>query len=272
MQRFPSVQKTRLFRVVVICGVLFVLIAWNPHRLFYPVRMIANFVATPFERVFSVVGFYTASSAEFLSSIGTLKKDNEQLMQENIRLGVENAKLSDMQKENDTLRRELDLLPRNTFQLKTAEVIGLDQQNAGNWLLINRGSADDIQVGMIVIVDQGAVVGKISEVLSHSAKVILLTSPESVVNGIDVQTEARGIVRGQYGLGIAMDTVLQTDVVKQGDMIVTSGLGGDFPKGLFLGKVDAAYPSSDRLFQQVTLVPVVNFSKLRVVAVIVGGF
>lgn len=268
MNGWQSIQKTRLFRVIVICLTLFALIFWNPQRIFYPMRFVLGFVAAPFEKVFSVVGFHVDSSLEFLSSIGDLKQDNERLNQENIRLISENAKLSDMQKENETLRKELDLLPRGTFQLKAAEVIGLDQQNSGNWILINKGSMDGIQKGMIAIVDQGAVVGKISEVLSSSSKIVLLTSPESVVNGIDAQTEAKGIVRGQYGLGIVMDTVLQTDVLKQGDAIVTSGLGGDFPRGLFLGKVDVAHPSSDRLFQQVTLVPVVNFSKLRTVFVI----
>lgn len=272
MHGWQSIQKTRFFRVILVCGVLFVLTLWNPQRIWYPMSFVFNAIATPFESVFSVVGFYTDSTLEFLSSIGTLKQDNEFLSQENTRLISENAKLVDMQQENETLRRELDLLPREIFQLKTAEVIGLDQKNAGNWLLINRGSADGIQKGMVVIVDQGAVVGNVSDVAVHSAKVVLLTSPDSVVNGVDVQTEARGIVRGQYGLGIAMDSVLQTDVVKQGDMVVTSGLGGDFPRGLFLGKVDVASPSPDRLFQQVTLIPIISFSKLRVVSVIMSGF
>ncbi|MDD5083305.1 MAG: rod shape-determining protein MreC, partial [Candidatus Moranbacteria bacterium] len=66
------------------------------------------------------------------------------------------------------------------------------------------------------------------------------------------------------------DTVLLSDVLKQGDSVVTSGLGGDFPRGLLLGKVDIARPSSDRLFQQVTLVPAITFSKLRTVFVIKG--
>lgn len=264
-------QKTRFFRAIAICCALFALIFWNPEKLFYPVRVTLGFIAVPFERVFSMIGFHTDASLEFLGSIGTLKQENERLTAENIRLTAENAKFADMTKENELLRKEFNLLPRGTFQLKAAEVIGFDQQNAGNWLSIDRGSADGIQKGMAVIVDQGAVVGRVSDALAHSATVVLLTSPESVVNGVDIQTEAQGIVRGQYGLGIVLDTVLQTDVLKQGDAVVTSGLGGEFPRGLFLGKVDAAYPSNDRLFQQVTLTPLINFSKLRTVFVIVGG-
>ena len=271
MNGWQSVRKTRLFRVIAICLVLFVLISWNPRRLLYPVRVAFDFIAEPFEKIFSVLGFYTSSSSEFLSSIGSLKQENERLTHENVRLTAESAKLSDMRNENESLRRELDLLPRETFRLKAAEVIGRDQQSAGNWLLIGKGSADGIEKGMVAIVDQSAVVGRVSDVSPQSAKIVLLTSPESVINGIDAQTEARGIVRGQYGSGMLMDTVLQADILKQGDAIVTSGLGGDFPKGLFLGKIDSAHPSDDRLFQQATLVPLVNFSKLRTVFIITGS-
>jgi rod shape-determining protein MreC len=272
MRGWQSIQKTRLFHMVVTCLFLVLLVLWNPYNLLYPVRVFVGFVGSPFEKVFSVVGFYVDSSTEFLASIGNLKKDNELLVSDNRRLIAENARLADMQKENETLRKELDLLPRGTFTLKAAEVVGIDQQNSGNWIMINKGTSDGIQKGMVVIVDQSAVVGRVSETSPGTAKVILLTSPESTVNGVDTQTEARGIVRGQYGLGITLDTVLRTDTLKSGDDIVTSGLGGDFPRGLLLGKVDATYASDDKLFQQVTLVPVVNFSKLRTVFVITNGF
>lgn len=271
MHGWQVIQKTRLFRVIIICLVLSVVTFWNPRKVFYPVRVAFDFVAAPFEKVFSVLGFHADSAGEFLSSIGALKRDNERLAHENVRLASENAKLSDMQRENETLRRQFELLPRGSFRMETAEVIGQDQQSAGNWMLINKGSSDGIQNGMVVIVDQGAVVGRVSEVSPQSARITLLTSPESVINGIDAQTEAKGIVRGQYGLGIAMDTVLRADVLKQGDDIVTSGLGGDIPRGLFLGKVDSVSSTDDRLFQQAALVPATDFSKLRTVFVITGG-
>ena len=257
--------------MIVVGSILVGLLLWNPQKILYPVRLAVSVIAMPFERIFSGVGFYIASSLEFLSSVGALKQENEALVGDNIRLMAENAKLVDMQKENEILRKQFELLPRDTFQLKAAEVIGFDEQNSGNWLMINRGSSDGIESGMVVIVDKGAVVGRVTDVLPGNAKVLLLTSPESVVNGIDAQTEAKGIVRGQYGLGMVMDTVLQSDTLTRGDSVVTSGLGGEFPRGLFLGNVDAAHPSPDRLFQQVTLIPMVNFLKLRTVFVITGN-
>ncbi|MDD5083630.1 MAG: rod shape-determining protein MreC, partial [Candidatus Moranbacteria bacterium] len=145
MNGWRSIQKTRLFRVIVVCGVLFGLIAWNPHKVFYPVRVVFGFVAAPFQSVLSVIGFYADSSLEFLSSISHLKEDNERLYQENIRLLAENAKLIDMRQENEMLRKEFELLPRGSFDLMAAEVVGMDQQNTGNWLLINKGFSDGIQ-------------------------------------------------------------------------------------------------------------------------------
>lgn len=237
----------------------------------HPFKIVFGFVSAPFEKVFSVIGFHASSSLEFLSSIGDLKGDNERLLRDNVRLAAENAKLSDMEHENAMLRKQLDLLPRGKFSLKAAEVIGQDQQSAGNWLLIDKGSSDGLSEGMAVIVDQGAVVGRISELTSTSSKVIVLTSPESVVNATDAQTEARGIVRGQYGSGMVLDTVLQTDVLHRDDAVVTSGLGEDFPRGLLLGTIDGIRVSDDRLFQQATIVPAVKFSSLRVVFVIAGN-
>lgn len=257
--------------MVAICLVLMGVILWNPQRVAYPFRVFFGVVALPFEKVFSVLGFHSASVYDFLSSVGGLKQENDRLVRENVRLAAENALLIDMRQENETLRREFDLLPRSMFQLVAAEVIGQDRQNLGNWLMINKGSSDGIQNGMAVIVDQGAFVGRVEEVSPGTARIGLLTSPESLINGVDAQTEARGIVKGQYGLGVVMDMVLQTGVLKEGDSVVTSGLGGDLPRGLFLGKVRETKPSDDRLFQQAVLAPAVDASGLRTVFVIVGG-
>jgi rod shape-determining protein MreC len=97
---------------------------------------------------------------------------------------------------------------------------------------------------------------------------MLLSNSESLVSGVALETGAQGIVRGEYGLGFLLDMVLQTDTLKVGDSIMTSGLGGDVPAGLMIGTLQDTRLSSDRLFQQGSVVSPVRFDRMHYVFVI----
>lgn len=260
--------QTKLFRALITFGVVWIVVAFSPAWLIAPVRTSLMTVALPFQKTFSVLAFEVSDTFRFFSSIGELKSENERLEKERLQYLAESAKFSDVSKENDELRRELGLIPRNKFSLKAAEVIGRDVSGLGNWLSINQGSLDGIEKGMPVIVDNGILVGKVVEVFPVNARVMLLSNPESVMNGIALDTEAKGIVKGEYGLGLLFGMVLQADTLKAGDTVVTSGLGGDMPKGLLIGTIQETRFSDDHLFQQASLISPVRFDRLRYVFVI----
>lgn len=224
-------------------------------------------VALPVQKIFSVTAFSVKDTLGFFLSIGEIKNENERLEKERLRLLVENAKLSDVSRENDELRRQLGLLPRDRFSLKSAEVIGRDV----NWLYINQGALNGMQKGMPVIVNAGVLIGRVAEVFPSNSKVMLISNQESLINGVTIDTDARGIVKGEYGLGLLFDTVLQADVLKASDTVVTSGLGGDMPKGLLIGTLQEPRLSDDRLFQQAPLISPVRLDRLRYVFVIESG-
>lgn len=260
--------QTKLFRAMVVFGVLWIASVFSPAWLILPIRSSLMTVTFPLQKVFSVVAFEISDTFHFFTSIGELKSENERLEKEHLRLLALNAKFSDVSKENDELRRALDLVPRERFSLKPAEIIGRDVSGLGNWLSINQGSQDGIHKGMPVIVDAGIFIGRVAEVFPVSARVMLLSNPESIVNGIALDTDARGIVKGEYGLGLLFGMVLQSDTLKAGDTVVTSGLGGDTPKGLLIGTLQETRFSDDRLFQQASLLSPVRFDRLRYVFVI----
>lgn len=260
--------QTKLFRALIAFGVLWVVVAFGPSWLVAPIRTSLMTVALPLEKIFSVAAFEIADIFRFFASIGELKSENERLEEARLELLAENAKFSDVSKENDELRRALGLVPRDRFLLKTAEVIGRDVSGLGNWLSIDQGSQDGIQRGMPVIVDAGILIGRVVAVFPGSATVMLLSNPESLTNGVALETEARGIVKGEFGLGLLFGMVLQADTLKAGDTVVTSGLGGDMPKGLLIGTIQEARFSNDRLFQQASLISPVRFDRLRYVFVI----
>lgn len=96
----------------------------------------------------------------------------------------------------------------------------------------------------------------------------MLTDPTFRVNGLDQETRASGTVHGQIGTGLVMDKIAQSDSVKPGDTIITSGLGGDLPRGLILGQVESVQTSDNAVFQSAQLTSDLKFNKLELVFVV----
>lgn len=259
---------TKLFKVVLIIAVFGMLIFLNPYNLFNSVRSVFFSITYPFQKSFHFASYKINQFNSFVSSIGELKRDNERLIKENQNLSAENAMLRDMKKENIILREQLDLAPREKFELRSALVTSQDSHGFGNWLTIDKGTREGIKKGMPVIVSDGILIGRIEEAYSGRSKVILITNPQSSVNAVVNDTNAKGIVKGEFGLGSILDMVLQTDIIQEGNEVVTSGIGEDIPRGLLIGKIQEVRSSEDRLFQQAVITPLVKFSKLRVVFVI----
>ena len=97
---------------------------------------------------------------------------------------------------------------------------------------------------------------------------ILLTNPQSNINAYDAQSRAKGIARGDYGLGIVLDMVLDSDSINAGENVMTSEIGQNVPSGLLIGTVQEVRPSADRLYQQAIISSPVKVSKLEYVFVI----
>jgi rod shape-determining protein MreC len=264
----PKFTSTKLFKITVIAIIFIGLIFLNPGSIFYPVRSGFTSALAPFQKFFYSMSVGFDNAKEFIASIGQLKNENEQLRKDNQALLAENVMLGDMKNENTTLREQLDLLPRDKYDLIPAFLISQDPNGTGNWLEIDKGSSDGIAVGMPVIVSKGIFVGRIQEVSEKSSKIILLTNPKSMVNVMTIENSAKGVVRGEYGLGIIFDMVLQTDSINVGDNVITSGVGGEIPRGLFVGTIQEVHQSDDHLFQQAVLTAPLQISKLQMVFVI----
>ena len=258
----------KIIKFLLISVICFLLIFFNPKNFFSPIRTLFLEVAYPFQKSFYLMGRGIAEVFSIFGSIGEMKDENERLLRENNALVSELAALKSVSKENETLREHLNLAPKDKFELELCFVIGKDPEGLGSWLLIGKGSLDGIQMDMPVVVSGGILIGKIDEVGLDSARVRLLTDSTSAVNAVDLETGARGLIKGAYGLGMIMDMISQSDVLNEGDVVVTSGLGNEFPKGLLIGKVQEIKFSSDRLFQQAVVVPRIKYEKLDLVSVI----
>ncbi len=265
MQR---IALTKLFKVFFLAAIFLLLVFLNPVSLFSPFREIVNAIFLPFQKVFYSVSINVEETRDFLSSIGQLKDENEKLLTDNQILIAENAMLLDVKNENSFLRDQLSLLPRDKYELLASSVISQDPNGMGNWLEIDKGSSDGVVSGMPVIVSKGILVGRIQEVGINSSKIMLLTNSKNTISAMTTENSAKGVVNGGYGLSIILDMVLQTDALAIGDNVVTSGTGGEIPRGLYIGSLREIHPSSDHLFQQAVIESPLMISKLQTVFII----
>lgn len=215
------------------------------------VRGFFSVVFSPFQSWFWNLG---DSSSDFLSGVfrgAAFKKENTELVAENLKLQQEVLSLQDIAKENEELRKALSLGVAKEFHIVSASIVGKDP--ASDILFLNKGSSDGIREGMAVITPEKIGVGRIGEVLLRSSRLILLSHPASSFDAKIVKEGIVGVVRGQGRYGALLDFIPQESKVLSGDVVVSASLGGVFPENLLIGKVQEVKSSSTKSFQQATL-------------------
>ncbi|MFN2199046.1 MAG: rod shape-determining protein MreC [Anaerolineales bacterium] len=210
-----------------------------------------------------------------LNDFLTAPRDAALLRQENSRLETENARLQaqilDLQQqigEVQVLTALLDFAranPQNEYLAAT--VIGRDPSPFLHYVIINRGSDDGLRRGMPVVTDQG-LVGRVAAVTADAARVQLITDPAMQVNVTIQPSKAEAVLAGSLTGDISMDMIPQDAGIATGDLVLTSGLGGNYVPNILVGQVTGIRQRDFDLFQQASVQPVVDFSDLRIVLVI----
>lgn len=196
-----------------------------------------------------------------------VREENKELSKHIQGLERENSQLLEVASENQRLRELLQL--KKSFELDgvAANVIGFDPSNWVQAIVLDRGKEAGIYEGFPVV-SGGGVVGQVVAVGSSSARVLLLVDHSSGIDGILQRNRVRGIVAGAGGEMLYWKFVLRANDVQQGDRVVTSGMGGVFPKGLLLGTISSVKDPTSGLFQRVNIEPAVDISRLESVFVI----
>lgn len=250
-----------------VAAVIFVLL--GIFGLLGPLRSATGAVSEPVASAVSRVSRSFDSWWQAVTAIGGLARENQQLRKENSALKERLAQDTEIRAQNEELRRQLNVGAVRTENLIATEVIGYQPDNFRQFITIGRGSRDGIRPGMSVV-SQGALVGLVQEVSSTTAKVFLVIDPNFRVTAIDQDSPNRptGTIRGQIGSGLVMDKIAQSEEVKPGDTIVTSGVGSDIPKGLIVGRVQTVDKRDNGVFQSAQVTSDVQFNRLEVVYVV----
>jgi rod shape-determining protein MreC len=134
-------------------------------------------------------------------------------------------------------------------------------------VIINKGTRDNVGVGMPVVVPEG-IVGQVMDVSGSYAKVLLVVDQNSAVDALLQRTRARGLLKGEYADQCRLEFVLRKEDVQIGDALVTSGLDNVFPKGLRIGEIKNISGETNEMFYTITVAPYVDFEKLEEVLIL----
>lgn len=235
-------------------------------------RGVVGFVRDPL----SAISSWTAARTDTLADVAAGPRNLETALSEIARLQAENETL---RKENEQLledageaqilRQLFDRAAETpTYRRITADVIGQDTNPALQSILINKGFDDGVRVGMPVEAARG-LVGQIYRVTNNASQVALLTETASAIPVRLGSTRATGMLRGA-GRG-QLPTIDWIDLqyeVEVGELVTTSGLGGNFPENLVIGRVVEVERNEAELFQRAVVQPAVDFNAIEIVFVV----
>ncbi|MBI4050352.1 MAG: rod shape-determining protein MreC [Candidatus Doudnabacteria bacterium] len=253
-----------LIAVLVLTGLIFLSILGILNPVLDWGRVVFDFLSYP------LVGILNRVNDVFtlFFKLRNLAVENIILGQQVEKLSSELAALERARQENRVLREALSFQGESGLSLIPAEIIGWDSMRTGEKITLNRGRRHAVSEGQAVLSTGGVLVGVVTGVFENTSQMELITSSNVAVNAEAGQGPASGIVRGEHGVGLLFDLISQNDIVKPGDRVVTSGLGGSFPKNLLIGEVGKILTTESELFQKASIIPSVDFRKLRMVFVI----
>jgi rod shape-determining protein MreC len=213
-----------------------------------------------------------SSFFETVASLRTIQRDAAALAVRNLQLQAEIDTLREVEKENEALRGMLDFAQtRPRLELRGAQivarVIGEESTNFLETISVDLGRQHGIEVGMPVVTDEG-LVGRISVVEESTSKVLLLNDPTSSASALLGTSRLNGVVRGSTSGALVMDFIPQGLTFSTGELVLTSGLGGRFPKGIVIGEIEQIETQANAVFQKAVVHPSVDFGSLELVLVI----
>ena len=214
-------------------------------------------------RYLAVVEFFSMPR-----DVAVLQQRNTELENENTSLKTQIISLQQQLSEAEVYYSLLNFARSHTEnQTVAASVIGRDPVPFLRYILLDRGSDDGLRHGMPVITEQG-LVGRVDAVTAGAARVQLITDSGSAVNVKLQSNNVEAMIVGSVTGEVTLQMVPQDVLLKPGDLVLTSGLGGNYPAGIVVGQVLTVRKRENDLFQTASIQPAVDLTNMPAVLII----
>jgi len=234
---------------------------WNPAEQFIIE------ITSPFQKFIQQTVNFTKRFWLSYFNLVDVRKENWRLEKEIDALRMENSRYRELLASQERLQELLKFKHSINLPVMAAQVIGLDPTGWFKTVIIDKGRGVGLRPNLAVVNASG-VVGRIVSVSPNYAKVLLIIDQNSAVDCLAQRSRARGIVKGLSTEICKLEYVVKSSDVVEGDLVITSGLGGVFPKGIAVGWVSNIKGIYSGLFKDIEIRPAVDFSKLEEVLVI----
>lgn len=235
-------------------------------RMDYLQRGIVEVIA-PISKSFQVTVRAVKNVYEEYLALRKTHEANAQLREQITRLQTQLTEYHEAYLENQRLRRLLDFRTAVRAEAIPAQVVMHDPSGWFQTLVVDKGAQDGIRADMPVVNDEG-VVGRIMDVSERYSRVVLITDPANAIDGMIERNRMRGVLAGKDANSCYLKYIRGNFDVQMGDLIITSGKDGVFPKGLRLGRIKGVRKDPVALFQTVEVEPVVRLGSLEEVLIL----
>ncbi|OGT00731.1 MAG: rod shape-determining protein MreC [Gallionellales bacterium RIFCSPLOWO2_12_FULL_59_22] len=240
------------------------------YRYLESTRSALSVLVSPIQRLATLPGLLWQQAGDYLATQHSLVEDNQALHRLHARDAAQLAQLQALQQENRQLRNLLALPQRGELAMQPVEVVYAERDVFKRKVLVDKGADAGVQVGQVVMDDQG-IVGQITRVYPWLSEVTLVTEKD---HAVPVQVLRNGLRTIVFGAGDTSQLSLRympvSSDIQEGDMLVTSGIDGIYPPGIPVARVvkierDPAYP-----FARVTCLPVAGVDSHRHLLILSG--
>ncbi len=215
----------------------------------------------------TVILFPIEKTISFVSNLFTLHRENTGLRKEITQISMEMQRCANIRKENESLRQLYGFKPLKEFSLVSCEIIGKSPGLYNESIILDRGEKDGIRKHLPVIAAYG-LAGKIIETSAVSSEMLTLHNRNTLVSALDLRSRVQGIIKWSHSSLLYFDDVPLHSDVMVGDTIITSGMGGVYPQGMFIGIVQSTSESPKEIVMSIKVKPFVDISVLEDVFVI----
>ena len=235
------------------------------------IRAGLNVLAYPIQLIASVPAYVGGSIGDFFTTRGTLRQDNEKLLAERQVLNAKVQQFDALEEENARLRRMLGSAAQVADKVLAAELVEVSSEPFTRKIVVAKGSRDGVYVGQSVI-DAHGIMGQVTQVASLVSRVTLITDAGHAIPVLDNRSGLRMLV---FGTGdpdtLKVPYLTSASDIKEGDLLVSSGMGGTFPPGYPVAQVSRIVNDPNEAFLAITAKPAAQLNHGKQVMLIWRG-